>query len=144
MDNMCLHKYLFGICRADSTHNFCETGRRKRTYFVLSGSVLTVWPFVEEALNKGRPMARTSGSRMQVVRIRTESNQKIVGKCKFWNKNYINAVFRDPCFGGLCKAFSGNFARQMSWNKCWRFFRSQIIKFILSFKFFIIFFFIFF
>uniref|UniRef100_A0A914DFZ9 Strawberry notch helicase C domain-containing protein n=1 Tax=Acrobeloides nanus TaxID=290746 RepID=A0A914DFZ9_9BILA len=79
MDNMCMHKFLFGICRADSAHNFCEVGRRKRNYFVLSGSVLTIWPFVEEALNKGRPMARTSGSRMQVVRIRTESGQKIVG-----------------------------------------------------------------
>lgn len=52
-------------------------GLRRRTYNVLSGSVLSVWSRVENVL------AQKTGhnSKMQVVRLRTGEGVKIVGRC---------------------------------------------------------------
>lgn len=60
----------------------CEVGLRCRTYYVLCGSVLSVWTKVEGVL------ASVSGTnvKMQIVRLRTEDGQRIVGKwlvCSF-------------------------------------------------------------
>lgn len=73
---MCQHNYVYGKCRTESNGTYCEVGRRTRTYFVLSGSVLSVWPIVEEVLAG----SDRKSSRMQVIRVRTEQDQKIVGK----------------------------------------------------------------
>ena len=56
----------------------CEIGLRCRTYYVLCGSVLSVWTKVEGVL------ASVSGTnvKMQIVRLRTEDGQRIVGG---WN-----------------------------------------------------------
>lgn len=72
---MCQHNYIYSKCRTESNGTYCEVGRRTRTYFVLSGSVLSVWPIVEENLAGGD----RKSSRMQVIRVRTEQDQKIVG-----------------------------------------------------------------
>lgn len=72
---MCQHNYIYGKCRTESNGTYCEVGRRTRTYFVLSGSVLSVWPIVEETLAG----SDRKSSRMQVIRVRTEQDQKIVG-----------------------------------------------------------------
>lgn len=55
----------------------CEVGLRCRTYYVLCGSVLSVWTKVEGVL------ASVSGTnvKMQIVRLRTEDGQRIVGGC---------------------------------------------------------------
>lgn len=74
--NMCQHNYIYSKCRTESNGTYCEVGRRTRTYFVLSGSVLSVWPIVEEVLSTG---GDRKSSRMQVIRVRTEQDQKIVG-----------------------------------------------------------------
>lgn len=59
---------------------YCETGRRTRTYFVLSGSVLSVWPIVEEVLSSGMSAREIRRSqRMQIIRVRTPQDHKIVG-----------------------------------------------------------------
>lgn len=48
---------------------------RRRTYTVLSGSVLAVWQRVENQLS-----ARlSSNNRMQVIRLKTSDGNKIVG-----------------------------------------------------------------
>ncbi|CAD6187636.1 unnamed protein product [Caenorhabditis auriculariae] len=73
--HMCQHNYAFGKCKTETSGVYCETGRRTRTYFVLSGSVLSVWPIVEEVLSGGDRKA----SRMQIIRVRTEQEHKIVG-----------------------------------------------------------------
>lgn len=54
----------------------CEIGLRCRMYYVLCGSVLSVWTKVEGVL------ASVSGSnvKMQIVRLRTEDGQRIVGE----------------------------------------------------------------
>ncbi|KAG8237954.1 hypothetical protein J437_LFUL016299 [Ladona fulva] len=71
----CSHAYWRGNCRNVGLGLDCEVGLRRRTYNVLSGSVLSVWSRVEGVL------AARSGhnSKMQVVRLRTECGVKIVG-----------------------------------------------------------------
>lgn len=65
-----------GNCKKASVGLQCEIGLRCRTYFVLCGSVLSVWTKVEGVL------ASVSGTnvKMQIVRLRTEDGQRIVGK----------------------------------------------------------------
>ncbi|MGH0167483.1 UNVERIFIED_CONTAM: hypothetical protein FKN15_062598 [Acipenser sinensis] len=64
-----------GNCKKASVGLQCEIGLRCRTYFVLCGSVLSVWTKVEGVL------ASVSGTnvKMQIVRLRTEDGQRIVG-----------------------------------------------------------------
>uniref|UniRef100_A0A914W791 Uncharacterized protein n=1 Tax=Plectus sambesii TaxID=2011161 RepID=A0A914W791_9BILA len=80
-NTMCQHTYFHGRCRNELSGLYCETGRRTRTYFVLSGSVLSVWPVVEDVLegNGGATVIGKRISRMQVIRVKTEQDQKIVG-----------------------------------------------------------------
>ena len=54
----------------------CESGLRMRTYFVLSGSVLSVWNQVESVLMSS---PGSYASRMQVIRLKTDSGKRIVG-----------------------------------------------------------------
>ena len=64
-----------GNCKKASVGLQCEIGLRCRTYFVLCGSVLSVWTKVENVLSS------VSGTnvKMQIVRLRTEDGQRIVG-----------------------------------------------------------------
>ncbi|XP_049325001.1 protein strawberry notch homolog 1 isoform X2 [Astyanax mexicanus] len=72
---ICSHAYWRGNCKKASVGLQCEIGLRCRTYYVLCGSVLSVWTKVEGVL------ASVSGSnvKMQIVRLRTEDGQRIVG-----------------------------------------------------------------
>lgn len=75
--NTCSHAYWRGNCRNVSIGHDCEVGLRRRTYNVVSGSVLSVWSRVEGVL------ASKNGSqnnKMQVIRLRTKEDLKIVGK----------------------------------------------------------------
>uniref|UniRef100_F7GKN4 Protein strawberry notch homolog 1 n=1 Tax=Macaca mulatta TaxID=9544 RepID=F7GKN4_MACMU len=67
--------HLRGNCKKASLGLVCEIGLRCRTYYVLCGSVLSVWTKVEGVL------ASVSGTnvKMQIVRLRTEDGQRIVG-----------------------------------------------------------------
>ncbi|XP_056117536.1 protein strawberry notch homolog 1 isoform X1 [Rhinichthys klamathensis goyatoka] len=73
--DVCSHAYWRGNCKKVSVGLQCEIGLRCRTYYVLCGSVLSVWTKVEGVL------ASVSGSnvKMQIVRLRTEDGQRIVG-----------------------------------------------------------------
>lgn len=55
----------------------CEVGLRRRTYNVVSGSVLSVWSRVEGVL---ATKMGTHNNKMQVVRLRIDDGQKIVGE----------------------------------------------------------------
>lgn len=80
LDNQCQHRYFYDRCAREQRDGvFCEVGRRKRTYFVLSGSVICVWPALEEIL--GRVSSSNSHHRrMQIIRVHTEGGQRIVGE----------------------------------------------------------------
>ncbi|XP_059147348.1 protein strawberry notch homolog 1-like isoform X2 [Physella acuta] len=73
-ETQCSHKYLRGSCRKAATGQQCDFGLRTRFYHVLSGSVLSVWSKVESVL-----VGLSATSRMQIIRLRTEDNQRIVG-----------------------------------------------------------------
>lgn len=55
----------------------CEIGLRTRKYHILSGSVLSVWSKVESVLAS---VLGGINSKMQIMRLRTDSNERIVGK----------------------------------------------------------------
>lgn len=55
----------------------CEVGLRTRTYYILSGSVLSVWTKVEEVLSS---VPGGHATRMQIIRLRTDEGERIVGK----------------------------------------------------------------
>lgn len=73
----------------------CEVGLRCRTYFVLCGSVLSVWNEVELVL------APVSGAnvKVQIVRLRTEDGQRIVGRFEttIWEKMFTYWVEEKFC-----------------------------------------------
>ncbi|XP_044131632.1 protein strawberry notch homolog 1 isoform X1 [Bufo gargarizans] len=73
--DICTHAYWRGNCKKASLGLVCEIGLRCRIYYVLCGSVLSVWTKVEGVL------ASVSGTnvKMQIVRLRTEDGQRIVG-----------------------------------------------------------------
>ncbi|XP_050547780.1 protein strawberry notch [Daktulosphaira vitifoliae] len=74
-ENVCSHAYWRGNCKLVTVGQDCEVGLRRRTYNVLSGSVLSVWSRIENVL-----LARTgSHHKMQVVRLKTAEGVKIVG-----------------------------------------------------------------
>ncbi|GFO35954.1 protein strawberry notch homolog 1, partial [Plakobranchus ocellatus] len=73
-ETQCCHRYWRGSCRKLATGQPCDFGLRTRFYHVLSGSVLSVWSKVESVL-----VSLTTSSRMQIIRLRTEDNQRIVG-----------------------------------------------------------------
>uniref|UniRef100_A0A3Q3LEL0 Protein strawberry notch homolog 1 n=1 Tax=Mastacembelus armatus TaxID=205130 RepID=A0A3Q3LEL0_9TELE len=72
---ICSHAYWRGNCKKASMGLQCEIGLRCRTYYVLCGSVLSVWNELEEVLT---PVSGTN-VKVQIVRLRTEDGQRIVG-----------------------------------------------------------------
>lgn len=105
-----------GNCKKAGLGLVCEVGLRCRTYYVLCGSVLSVWTKVEGVL------ASVSGTnvKMQIVRLRTEDGQRIVGKwlvCSFisilrWKGVVPNSV--QSCLGGFSQR-----CLQEKWLLCW-------------------------
>uniref|UniRef100_A0A182MMQ2 Strawberry notch n=1 Tax=Anopheles culicifacies TaxID=139723 RepID=A0A182MMQ2_9DIPT len=87
--NTCSHSYWKGHCRNVSLGQECEVGLRRRTYSVLSGSVLAVWARVENSL-----AARIGNqSRLQVIRLKTKEGVKIVGT--LIPKNCVEQLVKD-------------------------------------------------
>jgi hypothetical protein len=75
-ENNCTHAFWSGKCKNRLVGNICEVGLRRRTYFVLSGTILVVWQKVESVLaacSHGNTIAK-----MQVVRVRS-GDLRIVG-----------------------------------------------------------------
>lgn len=53
---------------------YFQVGLRQRLYYVLAGSVLSVWSRVEQIL-----AMRNANNKMQVIRMKTTEGDKIVG-----------------------------------------------------------------
>uniref|UniRef100_A0A673CIY5 Protein strawberry notch homolog 1 n=1 Tax=Sphaeramia orbicularis TaxID=375764 RepID=A0A673CIY5_9TELE len=78
---ICSHAYWYKA----SVGLQCEIGLRCRTYYVLCGSVLSVWNELEEVLT---PVSGTN-VKVQIVRLRTEDGQRIVGKDRYLYKGLL-------------------------------------------------------
>jgi hypothetical protein len=74
----CSHAYWRGNCKNITLGLQCEIGLRKRTYNVLTGSVLSVWNEVEAVLAQDGNR-KGSNSKMQVVRLKLDNDKRIVG-----------------------------------------------------------------
>lgn len=89
-ESKCSHMLLFGRCKAADrhAHNYpnnglptdpllhipnCDFGIRKRTYCILSGSVLTVWPEIEKMI------PHIQSHKLQIVRLKTDDGKKYIG-----------------------------------------------------------------
>eukprot|EP00092_Neocalanus_flemingeri_P007898 GFUD01008524.1.p1 GENE.GFUD01008524.1~~GFUD01008524.1.p1 ORF type:complete len:1137 (+),score=338.24 GFUD01008524.1:191-3601(+) len=74
----CSHAFWKGNCKNRSVGMECEVGLRRKTYNVLTGSVLSVWTKVESVLtNDGQKKGQHA--KMQVVRMRLDEGRRIVG-----------------------------------------------------------------
>ncbi|RZC32135.1 protein strawberry notch [Asbolus verrucosus] len=85
--NTCSHAYWRGNCRNVNLGHDCEVGLRRRTYNVVSGSVLSVWSRVEGVLASKNG---THNNKMQVIRLRTKDDVKVVGT--LIPKNCVDAL----------------------------------------------------
>ncbi|XP_063926476.1 protein strawberry notch-like isoform X3 [Zophobas morio] len=81
--NTCAHEYWKGSCATRKVGFHCEVGMTRRTYYVLAGSVLGVWGKIEEVL-------KNLYFRMQVIRLKTEDNLKVIGL--FMPRNYVEPL----------------------------------------------------
>ncbi|XP_071944970.1 protein strawberry notch homolog 1-like [Antedon mediterranea] len=73
--SQCSHAYWRGNCKRYMVYQSCEVGLRRRTYYILSGSVLSVWSKVEDIL----ATATGPHSKMQILRLKTDDGAKLVG-----------------------------------------------------------------
>ncbi|XP_065196850.1 protein strawberry notch homolog 1-like isoform X2 [Sycon ciliatum] len=71
----CSHAFM-GRCKRKIVGEDCEVGRRKRTYHILSGSVLSVWNEMEKVLQRHAP---TSQQKTQIMRVKTGCGRVIIG-----------------------------------------------------------------
>merc|ERR1719305_2121551 len=74
----CSHAFWKGNCKNKMGGIECEVGLRRKTYNVLTGSVLSVWTSVEAVLTNDGQKKGQHG-KMQVVRMRLEDSRRIVG-----------------------------------------------------------------
>lgn len=72
MTNLSFCLYRHGRCRHAATG--CHVGLRRKTYFVLAGSVLGVWSHIEGVFNR----CPGHNQRMQIIRVKTNS-KRLVG-----------------------------------------------------------------
>ncbi|XP_071789882.1 protein strawberry notch homolog 1-like [Asterias amurensis] len=72
---LCVHAYWRDSCKRVLAGLPCEIGLRRRTHYVLSGSVLSVWDKIEKIL----ALQPGPASKMQIFRLRTDDGSKIVG-----------------------------------------------------------------
>lgn len=80
-----------GSCKKANLGLQCEIGLRTRTFHILSGSVLSVWSKVESVL-AGMPGGSTS--KMQIIRLKTDCGQRIVGKLYMYIS--VSSLFSSP------------------------------------------------
>uniref|UniRef100_A0A8C2ASR1 Protein strawberry notch homolog 1 n=1 Tax=Cyprinus carpio TaxID=7962 RepID=A0A8C2ASR1_CYPCA len=131
--NVCSHAYWRGNCKKVSVGLQCEIGLRCRTYYVLCGSVLSVWTKVEGVLSS------VSGTnvKMQIVRLRTEDGQRIVGR--FVLLKVIVNLLTTQCFNFNCKPLlCGIFHLLLNFRKLIKRFMPSfdytLFKFVLNHK----------
>jgi hypothetical protein len=70
----CSHSYWQGKCRLSTTFQPCEVGMRRRTYYVLTGSLLGVWTHLESVFLR----FPSQSHKMQIVRVHI-AGKKLIG-----------------------------------------------------------------
>lgn len=73
-DTKCVHLCIFNSCKRIEARLKCDVGLRHRKYCILSGGILTAWPYLEQK-------APEVTSRLRIVRLRLDTNNRVIGKC---------------------------------------------------------------
>lgn len=73
-DQKCVHLCFFNSCKRIERKLDCTVGLRHRKYCILSGGILTAWPYIE----KSTPEATR---KLQIIRLRLDANNRVIGKC---------------------------------------------------------------
>lgn len=70
----CIHLCFFDSCKRREAKMPCEMGMRYRKFCILSGGILTAWPYLE------RSSAEIT-ERVRIVRLKLDANNRVIGKC---------------------------------------------------------------
>lgn len=71
-DTQCVHLCHFNSCKRIEARLKCDVGLRHRKYCILSGGILTAWPYLE----KKAPEVTT---KLQIVRLRVDPKNRVIG-----------------------------------------------------------------
>lgn len=72
-DTKCVHLCYFNSCKRIEARLKCDVGLRHRKYCILSGGILTAWPYLE----KKAPEVTT---KLQIVRLRLDTTNRVIGE----------------------------------------------------------------
>lgn len=71
-DKYCIHLCFFKGCKRMEAKMKCSVGLRHRYYTILSGSILTAWPYLEK-------MVPQATAKIQIVRLRLDVHNRVIG-----------------------------------------------------------------
>uniref|UniRef100_A0A6G1SIS9 Protein strawberry notch 1 n=1 Tax=Aceria tosichella TaxID=561515 RepID=A0A6G1SIS9_9ACAR len=71
-DNHCIHMCHFNSCKRIEARMKCDVGIRHRLFCILSGGILTIWPYLEAKVPEAT-------RRIQIIRLRLDDNTRIIG-----------------------------------------------------------------
>lgn len=72
-ERQCIHMCLYNTCSRVVAGMRCDVGLRYKTYTVMSGGVLTAWPYLERTVPQ-------STQRLQIVRVKLSEHDRVIGK----------------------------------------------------------------
>lgn len=76
-DKQCTHMCFFNKCSRASAGMKCDIGLRHRKYCILSGGILTAWPYLE---SKSPEVT----SKLSIVRLKTSDGMRLIGKFVYY------------------------------------------------------------
>lgn len=69
----CIHLCYFNSCKRMEAKLKCDVGLRHRYYCILSGGILTAWPYLER-------MVPEATNKLMIVRLKLDVNNRVIGK----------------------------------------------------------------
>jgi len=72
-DTKCVHLCFFDSCKRKQAKLNCDVGLRHRKYCILSGGILTAWPYLEMK-------APEVTAHLQIVRLKLDASNRVIGK----------------------------------------------------------------
>jgi len=68
----CVHICYFNQCKRIENKMICDVGLRHRYYCILSGGILTIWPYLETKIPEAT-------KKIQIVRLRLDDKNRVIG-----------------------------------------------------------------
>lgn len=71
-DSNCIHMCHFRSCKRLEANMKCDVGIRHRLFCILSGGILTIWPYLEAKVPEAT-------KRIQIIRLRLDDDTRVIG-----------------------------------------------------------------